>query len=107
MKCESMRHRITLQNPSMVSDGQGGWTTSWPAIATIWANVKEKAASEFSQAHKLTGSIKYDITIRFRSDVDEKTRIVYGARTLNITGVINPDGQKRYLNLICSDRVAT
>lgn len=102
-----MRHRVLLQSPATVSDGQGGVTTTWQNIATVWAEVKEKTASEYSQANKLTGSVVYEITVRHRADILTATRIVYDSRNLNVTGVTDPTGVKRYLKINCKDGVAT
>ena len=107
LRSRRMRHRVLLQSPATVSDGQGGVTTTWQNIATVWAEVKEKTASEYSQANKLTGSVVYEITVRHRADILTATRIVYDSRNLNVTGVTDPTGVKRYLKLNCKDGVAT
>lgn len=102
-----MRQSIALQNPVMTSDGQGGYSTTWSTAATIAATVVEKTSSEFVDGKRLAGSVKYDITMRYRADIGYDSRISYSGRTLNIYSIIDPDSTKRYLELKGRDGVAT
>ena len=45
------------------------------------------------------------ITIRYRTDITPKMRAVWGSRIMNIREVINPDEQKKYLQLTVEENV--
>ncbi len=43
----------------------------------------------------------------YRAGVAPKQRLLFGARTLNIRAVVNPDERNRWLELLCEEGVAT
>lgn len=98
-----MRQRITIQAESAASDSQGGYTRSWTTAATVWADVRPVSASEIRSADALDGRVLLRAIVRYTSETAAITsanhRISYDSRTFNITGVQNPDGRKRYLEL--------
>ena len=47
------------------------------------------------------------ITIRYRTDITPKMRVVWGSRIMNIREVINPDEHKKYFQLTVDENVGT
>jgi SPP1 family predicted phage head-tail adaptor len=102
--------RVLLQNEApAVPDGAGGFTPSWvdlppPADASVVpasAGVSEHLAAGAA----LAASTTYVVTLPFRANVSTATRVLYGARTLYVTGVTDPDERHVELVLACEERV--
>ena len=98
-----LRRRVTLEQPATTADGMGGVSTTWTTLATVWAAVAPKGGTEKLHADQLTSTITYDVTIRYRKDVDASMRVGYEGRTLRILGVIDQDERHRFLTLSCDE----
>lgn len=97
-----LRHRVTIQQRSVVADGPDK-TVSWTTRAEVWANVLPLSGSEAMTAAQLTAGLTTGVTIRHRTDVSAKDRILFGSRVLQIESYEDPDGKKRFLRLLCSE----
>jgi SPP1 family predicted phage head-tail adaptor len=97
-----LRHRITLQYQTKVSDSMGGFTAIWVTAATVFA--KAWAVSSVEQvAGMQTNLIRVQkFKIRFRSVLKSSWRIKWGDRYFNITG-IDPDEKNEFLFLTCKE----
>lgn len=100
-----LRQRIKFQTLTLTADGQGGSVEAWADIATtpsVWAEVVPTKASEqyFAQSIRPVGTHK--IIIRWRSDLDPKMRIVFGARVFQIKG-IRAENEEHWFTLIDAD----
>jgi len=98
-----LNRRITLETLSTTPDGSGGVESTWTNLATVWAQVTPKGGSEKLHGDQLTPTITYDVTIRYRKDVDASMRVSYEGRKLRINGVIDNAEQHRFLSLSCDE----
>jgi SPP1 family predicted phage head-tail adaptor len=105
MPAGPLRERITIQQESNVSDGQGGSTLSWTEVDTVWGCVSPLRGAERLQSMQVQDETIHKITIRFRDDITPKMRVVWRGRIMNIREVINPDEHKKYLQLTVEDNV--
>ncbi len=94
-----MKHRISLQAVSQVSDSQGGFTESWATFATVWASIRPAKGFEKFQAAQLQTPVTHKITIRYRPDVTTKHRLLFGTRVFGIKEALNRDEAKQYLDI--------
>ena len=105
MKISDLKSRITFQTPTRTKVTGGGYTTSWANITdtpTVWANVSPASGYEQMKAEALESNITHKVTIRRRSDITAKMKILVGSRELAIKYVTNKDeGKKRWLELYC------
>lgn len=96
MTVGELRHWITLETPGTpVADGDGGYTQTWSALtpSPVAASIVPASARELERviAGTVLSSATHIVTIRYHSGVTTKTRITFGARTLNVVGLMNPD----------------
>lgn len=106
MKAGDLRHRVTIQQPTLNADGMGGGNYIWSNIATAWANVTTTIAS--GNIESLTGdqlrTIQYFmVKMRYRSDITTKMRLLHYGRVLEILSVVNRDERKREMSLYCKE----
>lgn len=91
--------RITIQTygtPTLNAFGEEsvGWTT----LATVWANLRWIGGGEKEEADQEIATTDIVATIRRRSDIDEKMRVVYDSLTYDIIH-INEMGRRRFQQL--------
>lgn len=109
MRAGTLRERVTIQSFTAVQDDYGEPIETWGNIATnptVWANVGSRASGErfISGGEQVQATVSHTVRIRYRSDVTVKMRLIWRAnRTLQIENVIDPDGRKADLILMCSE----
>ena len=108
MRAGNLRHRLTIQKPTEVSDGMGGVTTTWSTLITIWGAIWPLRGQEYMSAMQTTSEVTHKIRIRQlptnkRSDFSSKCRILFGSRYFEIESIINPDERDIYLELMCKE----
>lgn len=99
-----MRDRVTIQKETPAEDQAGGATTTWTDVDTVWANVSPISASTRIQTLAQAMSITHKITIRYLSYLDmpgqNRYRIAYRGQYLRISGITNPDGIRRFQEIV-------
>lgn len=101
-----LRHRITIEQPVLVADGQGGYTKSWSPFAMVWARMIPASGSENRNTQQLASEVNYRATVRYRDGITSAMRINWNGRLFNIRTVSDPDGLKINLILIVEEGVA-
>jgi SPP1 family predicted phage head-tail adaptor len=99
-----LRHKVTIQQPSPVKDGKGGWLDDhWSDVATVWAEVTSLDGRESVIEHVLEGTSIYRVRMRYRADLRADWQLKYGELTLNITAApSDPDGKRKQLVIMTS-----
>jgi SPP1 family predicted phage head-tail adaptor len=92
-----LRHRVTIEEVTQATDGQGGFTETWAEIGKAWADIKPMKAYERFQAAQFEVPVSHKITMRYRSDLTEKHRLIYDSRVLEIKGIINENEDSAFL----------
>ena len=87
----------------MVSNGMGGFITSYSTTATIFAAIWPVSAAETVQSMQPTMTISHRVRIRYRSVLRASWRIKFGLRYFNIVSVINPNEKNEMLDLMCKE----
>lgn len=92
-----LRERVILEVPTRVSDGTGGATLTWSALATLWAEVTTKSGAEVAEGERMAAHRRFVIRLRHRADVTSAMRLIWRGETLNIRNARDPDGARRWL----------
>lgn len=104
-----MRHKVTIQSPTVTADSLGQEVTTWTDVATrFWARVRQSGSRELWRAQQAKPDIGFEVTMRWFEGVDSKYQLIWHDgntnRTLAIEGPpINPDGRKRWLLMFCRE----
>ena len=102
-----LRHRITFQELVEVSDGQGGKTTSWSNVVTVWARIEPVSSRERLFSQQLEYNRSHKVAIRYRNDITNDMQFTFDGRTFQVKGVLSPDERKAYLFLDVEENSAT
>lgn len=99
----ALDERVTLQAYTQVADGGGGFTKTWANLAsvpTVWAHVKPASGREALEDGRTNAESLNVFTIRNRSDIDEKTRIVWRGDNYNIRQIKRASRREMYLEIV-------
>jgi len=104
LRTRDLRHKVTIQRPSQVKDGKGGWLDDqWSEVAKVWAEVTALDGRESVMDHVLEGTSVYRVRVRYRADLRADWQLKYGDLTLNITAApADPDGKREQLVIMTS-----
>lgn len=108
MKAGDLRHTISMQTQTDITDGMGGFTTSWANVSgmgSVRAAIWPLKSNESLDAMKIEHVITHKIRIRYRSGVTTKHRILFGSRTFNVISILNPDERNIMLEMLCEEQV--
>lgn len=109
MNAGDMDRRITFQERSGSQDSDtGAYTYSWANLAsnpTVWAKVIEETRPERVEDGIAMADGPVVIFIRYRSDITSDMRIIYGSRTLRITGRPAEINRDHWLKITAADFV--
>lgn len=101
----SLNKRIDIQAQTKVSDGMGGFTTTWTAVASsIPAAIWPVSASETVKAAQMSPTITHRIRIRYRAVLKASWRIKFGDRYFAIVGPpVDQNMAHQFLDIMCKE----
>ena len=95
--------RLVLERSAGTPDGQGGVTTVFSALATLWARIEPVSARADEAAGTLPVTVTHRIWLRRRSDIRGGMRLRKGARLFVIRAFRDPDETARYTFCDCEE----
>lgn len=105
MRAGELRHRVVLQAKTITRDDYGSPSPSYRSLATIWAGVEDLTGREFWEASKINSEVTSRIKIRYRAGIRPDMRIIFSSRTFDILAVLDPEGRRTELHLMCRELV--
>jgi SPP1 family predicted phage head-tail adaptor len=97
-----LRHRITIERVNHVTLTGGAEEETTEALATVWASKEDLSGREWFQAMQIQSEVSTRFKIRYRADVYPQMQIVYGLEIYRIEAILDPDGRREQLHLMCS-----
>jgi SPP1 family predicted phage head-tail adaptor len=95
-----LTERVTLEYQTRISDGSGGFITSWVVGATVWAKVTTMRSSEAVINMQTTGTAIHNIVIRYRTDLKFSWRIGHRGKYYSLIGPpIDLGMQREFLDI--------
>ena len=109
MPAGKLTERVRFEREQRTSDGGGGSTLSWIAVAVRWAMVEPLKGREQLEAMKVEASNLYRVTLRNDFVVDPSWRLVWitgGGLVLNIREAPTTPRAELYRHLVAEAGVA-
>ena len=97
-----LNQRVTIQRANVVVNSYGEEITTWVTLATTWAAVRNVPQREPFAADQFVSVVTTAFTLRFRSDVTAKMRVVNAGKIYEIDSVADPDGARRFVECQCT-----
>ena len=102
-----LNKRITIQARTIARDTFGGETITYTDLDTIWANITTVSGREYYLARQVNSEVEFEITVRYRTDINPTRRIKYsdatGTRYFEIKGSLDKDMRRTWLTLLCAE----
>lgn len=111
MNAPQLNRRLVLETPERVADGAGGFTESWTALGSLWAEVSARTGRERAEAGVLVSSVACRIVVRgaltgASARPKPEQRFREGDRVFVIQAVTERDPEGRYLTCFATEEVA-
>ncbi|WP_299206619.1 head-tail adaptor protein [uncultured Tateyamaria sp.] len=111
MKLPRLNRRLTLESPSRVSDGAGGFSERWMPLGVLWAELTARTGRETIATGAAVSAVPYSVVVRGapvghpeRPIADQRFRD--GNRVFHIRSVAERDPEGRYLVCMTDEEVA-
>jgi SPP1 family predicted phage head-tail adaptor len=102
----TLRHKVLLQKPVVVSDDAGGYTTTWETLATLWASIDRVQGGERYTHGQITASATHLFRMRYNRLILPEMRLVFGDRIFNIRHIHTLDERKHLMSVYAEEGVA-
>jgi len=104
MAAGRFRHRVEIGR--YVGD-QDQWgdpaPKQWEHVATVWAAVEALTGKLYFEAQQTQEQSDHRITIRWRRGIEPGMVVRYDGREFTIHAVLDKDGKRKWLELICRE----
>lgn len=119
VKAGDLRTLVTIERRTATPDGVGGFTEAWAAdpAGGAWAKVEAAGGimgmAAAMSAGRVSPSNTYKITVRFRGDGNgapywsANDRVIVNGREYGIMSVVDPDGRRKFIQIIAQENRAT
>lgn len=102
-----LRHRVELVKPVYSRDPVSGEQTIGEQRIKVWADKQALSGRELVAAQSEQSLVRYNITIRYRADVDANCWVEHRGLKFDILGVLpDNDSGLEYIKLPCSEGVS-
>ncbi|MEO8685834.1 MAG: phage head closure protein [Devosia sp.] len=99
----TLTDRVQLRRKEMTGEAEGGFTTLYVPLASVWARVRALSGHRSAEADGRTVEISHSVVLRFRADIGPGDRIVYRGRNLDMVSASDLNGRRAYLSCACSE----
>ncbi len=108
MRAGKLRQRVNIQAPGLARDSVGSPGPGFTTIATVWAEVESLAGKEEFVNDQFSAQASHRVEIRYQRPaghaINEKYRILWGSRSLDVLSAEDPENRKKKLVLLCLER---
>lgn len=92
-----LNQQVTIQVPTETRQAGGGKQRTWDDVDTVWAEVLPANGGEAFAQGVARNTMFFRITIRFRTDVTPRHRLLWNGQYLNIRTCADPDQRRESL----------
>lgn len=98
-----LRHRVNIEAHDTGTDEWGQPVDTWtPVVTSLPAEIRDIRGREFwSSGQAPAGEVTVRVRIRYREDLKRQMRVKHIDEVLLIEAIIDPDGRRTELHLMC------
>jgi head-tail adaptor len=105
------RHEMAVQNYTVSVDTYGQGTKTWSTAATVLGHIESADGGPLDSVEVSRGRVAYRIALPWIDGVTTKSRILLREtgktdRVLEITGVVDPNLRRMYLEIEATEAVS-
>lgn len=103
MQAGRLRHQVVIQSKTVTGrDAKGGEVVTWTTFATVQADVVPLRGREYLAVRQAQAELQVRVVMRYIPGVTPEMRLVHGTTIYDIADVIDVDGRRRTLELMCA-----
>jgi len=102
----SLRHKVTVERKTRVSDGAGGFEDDWEEVVTLWASIDRVRGGEHYAAGQVTAKATHKFLMRYHSAITADMRFSFSGKTYNIRSIENVGEKDRLLEIYAEEGAA-
>ena len=90
LRAGNLDQRITIQSAVETQTAYGSYTVAYDTLDTVWAEVlpqMDRSSTEQFEGDRLTAVALYKFRIRYRTDLNERMRILWRSRYFYIRSI--------------------
>ncbi len=100
----NLRHRIEIGRYVKGEDQWGDPTSQkWEQVAVVWASVEGLRGNQYFQAQQTVNQSDHCIIIRYNGDIKQGMIVRHDSREFTIQAVLDEEGKRRWLTLVCQE----
>lgn len=88
-------------------DDQGGYTSSWITLMTVWAKIENTVGKEGVFAQRLDTNYDHKITIRNATGITPEMRVIFNSRKFEIKSVSRVEERRWWIEILAREGVAS
>lgn len=104
MRAGQLRHVLLIEQPSRVSDGLGGFTTTWIPFETVRGAAEPFQGREYFAAQQTQSDVNMRWRIRYLDGLTKDMRITCEGRRYDIKSIIDMEERHRVLVIMAVER---
>ncbi|MGE5585726.1 MAG: phage head closure protein [Bacillota bacterium] len=100
-----LRHRVEIGRYVQGLTDQWGdpLPATWQTVATVWASVEALSGRLYFEAQQTAQQSDHRLTIRWRAGIEPGMIVRHDGREFTIQAVLDREGTRRWLQLICQE----
>jgi len=102
MQAGQLRYKTVIQSLPPGQDDDGNPSTEWRTVCQPYAKKEDLSGRELFAAQAAQSEVTTRFRIRYRTGLSPKMRLLCDGVIYNIAAVLDRDGRKRELQLMCS-----
>ena len=104
MKIGDLRYRVEIGRYTSGKDQFGNpLPKQWQSVATVWAAVEALTGRLYFEAQQTAEQSDHRVTIRWRRGIEPGMIACHDGREFTIHAVLDRDGRRRWLELLCRE----
>lgn len=98
--------RVTFQREVRTDDDMGGYSVEWKDAFTTWAHAHPMSGREREFSDRLNAEASYRFVVRYRTDFDERDRIMWDGVPYNIRVIATRGRREPFIEIEAERGVA-
>ena len=98
---------LEIETPTRLPNGAGGFVKGWTSAGDAWAEMIPLRGDEALEQSVQRSTQLWKITVRWRENLDEQCRLLFGGKPINIRTCEDPDGRRAELVMTGESGVPT
>jgi len=103
----AFRYKVTIDQLAGTQDATGAVEKTWTTFTNAWVSIEQLNGSERVVAQQLNPDVSVRMWMKWQDGISPTMRVSYGSRHFDIMAVMDLDGKRRFLQLLCNERVGS